>query len=130
MRRVAPQRNGVVERLYATGEIGSDELSLYLSACDLMIQPYPDGITTRRTSAMAAIAHRRPLLTTKGELTEPIWSHSAAVSMVPVNDVDKLAATASHLLDDPYERERLSLAGAKLYEDNFDLRHTISTLRS
>ena len=102
---------------------------MHLSACDLMIQPYPDGITTRRSSAMAAIAHKRPVLTTKGKLTEPIWSESAAVSMVPVNEVDKLAETASRLLDDAYERERLSFAAAKLYDDSFDLRHTINILR-
>ena len=130
MRKLAPQCNGVVQRLYATGEIGPDELSLHLSACDLMIQPYPDGITTRRTSAMAAIAHRRPVLTTKGALTEPIWSQSAAVSMVPVNEVNKLAPMASRLLDDRYERERLSLAAAKLYDNSFDLRHTIKILRA
>jgi hypothetical protein len=31
----------------ATGKLGCYDLSLHLSACDLMIQPYPDGITTR-----------------------------------------------------------------------------------
>jgi glycosyltransferase involved in cell wall biosynthesis len=129
LRGLAPQCNGVVQRLYATGEIGSNELSLHLSACDLMIQPYPDGITTRRTSTIAAIAHQRAVLTTKGALTEPLWSESAAVALVPVVEINKLAPMASHLLDDVGERQRLSLAAAKLYQSSFDLRHTIETLR-
>jgi glycosyltransferase involved in cell wall biosynthesis len=117
------------QRLRATGELGCNDLSLHLSACDLMIQPYPDGITTRRTSTMAAIAHRRPVVTTQGDLTEPIWSDSAAVSLVPVIDVNKLGPTASRLLDDPDERLRLSVAAAKLYRDRFDIRHTVNALR-
>jgi glycosyltransferase involved in cell wall biosynthesis len=127
--RLGDQCNRVPSRLHATGELGSHDLSLHLSACDLMIQPYPDGITTRRSSAMAAIAHRLPVVTTKGELTEPIWSDSAAVSLVPVEDTDNFVSTACRLLDDAGERQRLSLAAAKLYQDSFDLRHTVDTLR-
>jgi glycosyltransferase involved in cell wall biosynthesis len=121
--------NSRVPLLHATGELEDYDLSLHLSACDLMIQPYPDGITTRRGSAMAAIAHRRPVVTTKGSLTEPIWSDSAAVALVSANDVDHFVSTTRGLLDDASERERLSLAAAKLYQDSFDLPHTLSALR-
>jgi glycosyltransferase involved in cell wall biosynthesis len=129
MRRLAPRCNGAAQRLFATGEIGSDELSLRISACDLMIQPYPDGISTRRTSAIAAIAHQRPVVTTKGVLTEPIWSDSDAVSLVPVDDGDKFVSAVCRLLDDACERRRLSMAAAELYRESFDLQHTISALR-
>ena len=45
--------------------LANEEVSVHLSACDLMIQPYPDGISARRTSAMAALAHERPVVTTR-----------------------------------------------------------------
>jgi glycosyltransferase involved in cell wall biosynthesis len=117
------------QRLHATGALDSDQLSLHLGACDLMLQPYPDGITTRRSSSMAAIAHARAVVTTQGELTEPIWADSEAVCMVPVGEFGKLASAVSRLLDDPGERQRLGLSAAKLYQDRFDLRHTVSTLQ-
>jgi glycosyltransferase involved in cell wall biosynthesis len=128
--KLALQCDGMMSRLHATGDLGAHDLSVHLSACDLMIQPYPDGITTRRGSAMAAIAHGRPVVTTKGWLTEPIWSDNAAVLLAPVNNTDNFVSTTCGLLDDPGERERLSLAAAKLYHDSFDLRHTIDILRS
>jgi glycosyltransferase involved in cell wall biosynthesis len=127
---ISARSDHALTRLHATGELGSHEVSLHLSACDLMIQPYPEGITTRRTSTMAAIAHRRPVVTTKGELTEPIWSETAAVSLVPVDDIRNLAATVGHLLDDLGERERLGQAAFNLYRESFDLRHTVNTLRT
>jgi glycosyltransferase involved in cell wall biosynthesis len=126
---LAPRCNDTGPRLHATGEIGSCEVSLHLSACDLMIQPYPDGITTRRSSAMAAIAHRRPVVTTRGNHTEAIWRDSAAVSLVPADDLRRLVSSTFDLLDDSRERQRLSLAGGNLYRDRFDLRHIIKTMR-
>jgi glycosyltransferase involved in cell wall biosynthesis len=127
--RLASQCDGMMSRLHATGEIESYDVSLHLSACDLMIQPYPDGITTRRSSAMAAIAHRLPVVTTNGELTEPVWAENVAVSLVSANDTESFVSTASRLLDDVDERKRLSAAAAKLYYDRFDVPHTVNTLR-
>ena len=40
-------------------------LSRHLQACDVLVQPYPEGITSRRTSAMAALAHGRAIVTRK-----------------------------------------------------------------
>ena len=130
--KLAAQCDGRMSRLHATGELGGYDLSLHLSACDLMIQPYPDGITTRRSSATTAIAHRCPVVTTKGALTEPIWRYSDAVSLVPVYDADKFVSTVSRLLDDARERQRLSLAAAELYRESLPLpaHHKCSATRS
>ncbi len=58
--------------LHATGPLSSEELSSYLSACDVLVQPYPDGATTRRGSLMAAISHGKPVMTTSSPVTEPL----------------------------------------------------------
>ena len=61
-------------RLLATGFLPSGELSPHLAACDLLIQPYPDGASSRRSSLMAGISHGVPVVTTSGHLSESLWS--------------------------------------------------------
>jgi hypothetical protein len=57
-------------RLFATGFLSKRETSLHLQACDLAIQFYPDGASTRRTSLMAALLNGTATITTSGRLTE------------------------------------------------------------
>jgi glycosyltransferase involved in cell wall biosynthesis len=116
-------------RVRAAGRLSAAEVSSHLGACDLMVQPYPDGITTRRTSAMACLAHALPVVTTTGHLTEPIWKQSRAVLMSSVNNSEHLAGQAKSLMDNAAERSRLGASGKALYEERFALRHTISKLR-
>jgi glycosyltransferase involved in cell wall biosynthesis len=116
-------------RIAATGPLTADELSHHIAACDVMIQPYPDGISARRTSAMAALAHGRPIVTTTGWLTESLWEDSGAVSLVPVDAPDAMALATARLLDDPVARDRLSANARTAYAARFDLAHTIRALR-
>jgi glycosyltransferase involved in cell wall biosynthesis len=116
-------------RVYATGSLSTAMLSSHLSACDLMLQPYPDGVSSRRTSVMAALAHGRPVVTTLGHLTDQIWEGSDAVALAPVNNEEKLARVASELIDSKPRREWMSLAASALYDRQFDVRHTIGALR-
>src|SRR5579871_6637805 len=73
-------------RLLATGFLSSGELSSHLAACDLLIQPYPDGASSRRSSLMAGISHGVPVVTTSGHLSELLWSESGAVAIAPAGD--------------------------------------------
>lgn len=116
-------------RIMGAGELCERDASLHISACDLMLQPYPDGITTRRTSAMAPLSHGVPLVTTAGHLTESFWGASGGVTILPVAEPGTLAALAVGLLKDEAARRRLGLAGRQLYEDRFHVRHTVAALR-
>ena len=116
-------------RIWATGRLAAREASLHLLACDLMIQPFVEGVTTRRTSVMAALLHGVPTVTTSGRLTEPLWRQTGAVALAPATDPAALAAVASALLGDPTARERLGAAGEAAYDRLFDVRHTIAALR-
>ncbi|HYW08022.1 MAG TPA: hypothetical protein VE913_13760, partial [Longimicrobium sp.] len=69
-------------RLVAPGRQEPAALSVHLQACDVALQPYPDGVTARRTTAMAALANGVPLVTTDGAFTEPLWRGSG----VPLTD--------------------------------------------
>ena len=58
-------------------------------------QPYSDGITSRRTSAMACLSRGRPVVTTSGHLTEPLWAETRAVEIVEVGDSAAFARASS-----------------------------------
>jgi len=116
-------------RVIGAGPLPGDVLSHHIAACDVMVQPYPDGISARRTSAMAALAHGRAMVTTTGWLTESLWEDTGAVSLVPVDAPEAVAQAVADLLDDPAAREALSAKARAIYIDRFDIAHTIRALR-
>lgn len=122
-------RPEVAARLHAPGIMDPGALSLHLQACDLLVQPYADGASGRRTTLMAALAHARPVLTTTGRLSEPVWGESGAVAAVPAGDAGAMLDALLRLVADRAERERLAQAGRALYDERFDIRHTIAALR-
>jgi glycosyltransferase involved in cell wall biosynthesis len=127
--RLLGRRARLSGRLQAVGALSDHDVSAHISACDLMLQPYPDGISTRRASAMAGLAHGVPIASTAGHLTEPFWAASSAIVLSPVAKLDALASLAIGLLSDDGARSRLGSAGHKLYEDRFHVRHTVGALR-
>jgi glycosyltransferase involved in cell wall biosynthesis len=116
-------------RIDAPGPLTADDLSRHVSACDLMVQPYPDGVSSRRTSVMVALAHARPVVTTLGDLSEPLWSEGDVV-LAPVDRPDELAAATVSLLADPARLRDLAARARALYAERFDMRHTVATLRT
>lgn len=124
------QHPEITDRMHATGELDARDLSLHLSACDVMLQPYIDGVSSRRTSMMVALAHGIPIVTTSGRLTEPLWAESAAVSLAPVEDVSELVERTQQLLPDAAARQRMSAAASSVYHENFELTRMIKTLRT
>lgn len=115
--------------LQATGRLTSDQLSNHLSACDLLIQPYPDGASTRRTSLMAGLSHGKPIVTTMGYLTEPFWSLTDAAVLVPTGNVEAFLERVRQLREDATQRNVIGCAARQLYRERFDICHTISALR-
>jgi glycosyltransferase involved in cell wall biosynthesis len=116
-------------RIKASGELSSADLSSCLQTCDLMVQPYSDGASTRRTTLMAALAHGLPVVTSLGRLSEDFWKNSDAVAASPAGDIAALGRAVSDLVRDPARRSRLSSAARQTYEARFSLPHTVDTLR-
>lgn len=119
---------GWADWLHATGELAPEETSLHLAACDLFLQPYPDGVSTRRTSLMAALAHGVPVVTTVGPATESLWSQSQAVALAPTNHPVALAHLAKELMHHEPRRLRLARKARSLYQSRFDIQYTVQAL--
>jgi hypothetical protein len=126
LRRAHPCLAGQVR---ATGEVSAEEVAAHLAACDLLVQPYPDGATSRRTTLMAGLALGVPVVTTEGRHSEALWRQSGAVELVPADDPDQLARAAERLLRDPRARANLGKAARLVYEREFALQRTVERLR-
>jgi glycosyltransferase involved in cell wall biosynthesis len=116
-------------RIRATGMVSSSDASSHITACDVMLQPYPDGATTRRGSLMAALAHGKAVVTTSGRLTEPLWN-DGFVELAPAGDYAEIVRSIENLLADDDKRERLARAAKIMYDRRFGLPHIIKLLRN
>jgi glycosyltransferase involved in cell wall biosynthesis len=128
--RMIGRRPSFANRIVATGVLPPAEVSRSIAACDLMLQYYPDGVSTRQTSCMVPLQHGRPIVTTSGQLTEPLWEESRAVALAPANDIPSVAGLVHRLIGDGNERQRLGTAARELYDRRFDIRHTVAALRA
>jgi glycosyltransferase involved in cell wall biosynthesis len=115
-------------RVTATGTLPSGELSAHIAACDVLLQPYPDGVTSRRTTVMAGLRAGVPIVTTDGRLTEAFWRESAAVKMGKAGIAQSIAAHVLEVLADPAARQRQAEEGRAFYDRWFDVRHTVAAL--
>ncbi len=119
-----------VARVRASGELSAEDLSCHLQACDLLLQPYPDGASSRRTTLMAALAHGVPVVTTIGRLSETFWTESDAIAAVPAGDLPAMARAVSELVRAPERRRTLASAARGAYQARFSLTHVIDALRT
>ena len=117
------------ERIQAAGALPPEDLSRHLSACDLLIQPYPDGVTTRRGSIMAGLNHGKAVVTTHGELTDSFWTNTGALALAESGDTQGCVRLIQQLRADASERLRLGTAARVLYQQRLDVSHTIAALR-
>jgi glycosyltransferase involved in cell wall biosynthesis len=114
-------------RVLATGAVDAPRIADYLLACDVLMQPYADGVSTRRTSAMAGLALGLPIATNETRFTEPIWRDSGAVEMALGGE--DVGAAAERLLGDPHHAAAVGLRGRRLYEQRFSLERVVALLR-
>jgi hypothetical protein len=123
------RHSALVGRLHGRGAGSGEMVAATLKACDLLVQPYPDGVSARRGSLMAGLALGVPLVTTGGPATEPIWTEDGLVALAPAGDTPALLATAEALLAAPAARRELGLRGAEGYSRHFSLENTVRVLR-
>jgi glycosyltransferase involved in cell wall biosynthesis len=115
-------------RVHASGPLPPQVLSPAIAACDLMVQPYPDGVSTRRGSMAALLAHGRAIVTTNGLATEQLWNGSGAVATAWADDPNGLRDVVSQMLSSDEVRHGYACSALELYDKRFALRHTIAAL--
>jgi len=114
--------------IVASGERQAADLSRLLQCCDVFVQPYHDGVSTRRTTLMTLLDHGCPLVTSSGPRTETRWTPDDALVLTAADDAPAMAAAALRLLESPLDRRRLGERGRAVYSSTFDVTHAVAAL--
>jgi glycosyltransferase involved in cell wall biosynthesis len=115
-------------RVHGAGQLPPEEVIPTLQACDVLIQPYPDGVTTRRTSVMACLAAGVATVTTDGRLTEPVWRETQAARLVPASAAAPMRDAALALLGDAAARAAQAARGTRAYHERFAIDRSVDAL--
>jgi glycosyltransferase involved in cell wall biosynthesis len=107
---------GLNERVHWSGFLPDKMVSSYLQAADLITMPYKDGVSLRRGTLMAALAHGRPIITTEPASPIPELRQGENIWLVPVEDAGALVSAVTHLADNRKTAEQLGTGAAKAAE--------------
>lgn len=109
---------GITERLRWTGFVERQQVSGHLLAADFVALPYADGVSFRRGSFMASLAHGCPIITTAPGVALPELVDGENVRLVPPENPESLAAAMLELAGTPDLRGRLG-DGARALSPEF-----------
>jgi glycosyltransferase involved in cell wall biosynthesis len=98
---------GLQSRLQWTGFVEGPQVSANLTACDMVALPYKDGVSLRRGSFMAAIAHGCAIITTQPPTPLPEIQDRLHALLIPPESPSALAAAIRELATDEPLRFRL-----------------------
>ncbi len=110
----------------AAGELSPAALSQAIQSCETIFHLYPDGVSTRRGTIMASLAHRSAIVTNTGKFTEPLWRESGAVQLA--SDAAGIALQLTRVMSDADLRNKLRASALTLYNEQFALQNTIRNL--
>jgi glycosyltransferase involved in cell wall biosynthesis len=109
------------------GHLEADELSVRLRASDVLLLPFFDGLSTRRTTLMAGLAHGLPIVGLHGPGTDDILTGCPeALTLTPVGDINAYAHATLRLANHPDRLRASGESGHQLYTKHFDWSITAS----
>lgn len=115
-------RQGLEGAVHWTGPCSALEAAAYLRACDLVVLPFRDGASFRRSSLVGALTLGAAVVTTQPLDPAEVWLEAGLptladgdnVALVPRDDAAALGSRIGALLADPGRRARLGQGAARL----------------
>ncbi len=120
---------GLQGRLLALGGMSSADVAHHLAACDVLLQPYPDGASTRRGSLMAGLALGLPIVTTLGPLSDSLFFKTDAVHALPIERLDEMVEAVDTLLHKPDQRALLGQRARTFYQQYCAVENVVRAMR-
>ncbi len=108
---------GLTERVRWTGYTDSQAVSAGLLATDICVLPYRDGVSFRRGTLHACLAHGRAIVTTHPAVPLPEVQDGENMLLVPPQDAGALAEAVLQVWRDPALRARLEAGALALSAD-------------
>jgi glycosyltransferase involved in cell wall biosynthesis len=119
----------IADRVHWTGFTGEAEVSANLLASDIAVLPYRDGVSFRRGSLMAALAHGLPVVSTEPAVPLPELRPNENMVLASVQSPTALAEGVAEVWRNPVMRGRLSQGAADLANlftwESIARRHTV-----
>lgn len=128
--RLVQKYPAIADQIQTAGELDQNALSAHLQVADMMVQPYFQGVNTRRTSTMAALFHAMPVITSTGQKTESIWWETRCVRLVDWKEPSQYLEAIRTLSANENQRLQLSHAARLTYESCFSLEQNLRLLTS
>jgi glycosyltransferase involved in cell wall biosynthesis len=113
----------LAEHVVWVGHAEDARVAALLTAADVYVVPYDDGISARRGTLMAGVAHRLPIVSTHPRVPDPQFRDGDTVRLVPARDGAALAQALAELARSPELRRRLETGIARVA-----LRHAWPTI--
>ncbi|QDV66353.1 hypothetical protein Poly24_00370 [Rosistilla carotiformis] len=118
-------------KVIATGRLPDVDAAGAISTMDLMINPFTDGVSTRRGSVIAALQNSVPVLTTFGAVSEPLWREveDSFVFLAPPRDENLWSeATLRAVRAIELDAAEMRPAAREFYRHNFSWASVASSL--
>ncbi len=108
---------GLIERVHWTGYSKPEEVSAALLAADICVLPFRDGVSFRRGSLLACLAHGRAVVTTHPRVRLREARDGETMVLVDPGDPSGLAKAVHRLRLNPELRTRLESGATALAEE-------------
>jgi glycosyltransferase involved in cell wall biosynthesis len=120
---------GSESRVRASGRVDALRIGRELAAAGVVVFPFDEGVTTRRTSLMSALSVGAAIVTIDGVSSEDLWRASGAVSLYPYAQPELGVAAIERLLADPVARATQRERARELYRERFHLDRVVEHLQ-
>jgi hypothetical protein len=114
---VPPDAVDIVEGAPATG------VATVLASSDLYLAPIADGVSTRRTTVVTALASGLPVVGTDGLCTDEVFRQSAACRLSGPEDPAAFVRHLAAVVNQGDLRARMGEAARALFEERFSWHH-------
>jgi glycosyltransferase involved in cell wall biosynthesis len=108
---------GLDDKVLWLGYLPDGKVSEYLSMTDIFIVPFDNGISVRRGSYMAGLAHGLATISTYADIDSEYIRDGENIALVPPRDAAALKAKILELIKDPEKRKLLADNSRRLLEE-------------
>ncbi len=104
---------GLAGRVRWTGHQSDEEVAADFNAIDVLVMPYEDGMSMRRSTLTAALANGCAIVTTHPQAPTPELAPDSDLLLVPPRDPAATAAAVRRIAADPRLAEKLRVNARK-----------------